>query len=1267
MIPNQILKSIEKDANILILNVQYVRSSKTKDGTYTPDYLYIVYRDFDDNKKKLQILSNPVTDIYITKPEFMNDFNTPREFLSFDKVDKHSVPFRNREKFIYQKLKENLLSDRDRIIKTAIDTAMELGKYSGKNEIHKWRQVYYSDYNLVDYVYTIANLYYNPLKVTLTKSYLDIECDVYNRPKSDLEIGKCPITAITMIYDYDYKLNTVYKPKVYTFLLRDHAKYTQQKDFEDNLDQFIEKAHKEFDDKYGVSDINILIYDSEEEMLYDLFKIQHLMKPDFTGIWNMSFDILYIQKRAEYLGIPAEALFCHPDFKNTYMSYYLDTKYQNDFKNRGDYFNCLSYTKYVDQMLAYAGRRKGDKDYGRNSLDNISHIEINAEKRKYSKPGVNVINAVYREYENFVLYNMNDVFLLLGIERKVEDIDDLFFKGYDSGTRIDKANKQTISLKNLWALSHLEQGYAIGNNLNVNNFGYDDDTVVTEVDDGYVETLKGALVGNPTNLNKTGALIFGNKRSDRLFLNCVDLDATAMYPSIKLVGNMTRSSQYGRIIIPDQISALEYSENKHLRGGEFIDDYETEDFIKLGIKWFSLKRTENYIQEFNTYDIMTKCKIKFKSDRRLTEFFKLWYSKISSILYIVYPDKKKLIKSFLSEVYIRDYRDVACILYNNYEDIEYETTLINMIDFIVKNRPALSESGVLFKRHEEGEISPGLYTIDKLLTKRKKLKGLEFKFKKAGDKSTARLYNLKQNRVKKYVNSDYGVTGAKSSFSYNFHLAQSVTSKGQTMISLAMTTFEDFISDTIQFYDMDEVLHFCNNIITESKTFIDENIIDKNKSIEDVIERLLRKCDNVDILSNDILRTYLNNVSQECLNRLYYKSNIEEFIEDNSLIKDLIRKFSINTTSFLDPNSPPANSIKYLNQLTDIILEYCQYNYPYYGRVDRLINMKRNCVIVIDTDSNIICIDKLLNIINQYTESLKPNQVYSNNTINKYKESKKIKMVNIIAYIITEVIDRVLLKFKHISNVIDHPFGVYKFKNEFYYEAFLLAIEGKKRYIGSIKIQEGNYLDPPKRDIKGFDFIKISSAPESIRNKIEDILFDYIVTENNDIAKALKEFIKLEEYIREALLGGSRELLSQAKVSTIDSYKDPMGTGQFKATVIWNTLYPEEEIILPNSVNLIKINIKSAKDIAKVALSDRAMFDKILELLQDPKMKTGITQIAIPLDLEEIPEWILDNMDIETMVNKYMVLVQPILQGLGIKSIYKKKSDMYLSNIITFN
>jgi len=79
------------------------------------------------------------------------------------------------------------------------------------------------------------------------------------------------------------------------------------------------------------------------------------------------------------------------------------------------------------------------------------------------------------------------------------------------------------------------------------------------------------------------------------------------------------------------------------------------------------------------------------------------------------------------------------------------------------------------------------------------------------------------------------------------------------------------------------------------------------------------------------------------------------------------------------------------------------------------------------------------------------------------------------------------------------------------------------------------------------------------------------------------------------------------------------------------------------------------------------MFDKILELLQDPKMKTGITQIAIPLDLEEIPEWILDNMDIETMVNKYMVLVQPILQGLGIKSIYKKKSDMYLSNIITFN
>jgi len=182
----------------------------------------------------------------------------------------------------------------------------------------------------------------------------------------------------------------------------------------------------------------------------------------------------------------------------------------------------------VDQMMFYAARRKGGKDYGSNALDNIARIELKEQKRRWDKSSTNTINAAIEEYFNFVLYNINDVWLLAGIERKTGDIDDIFFKGYDSGTRIDKANRQTVSLKNLWSLGYFEQGYVMGNNMNIDyiSSSRQEDVVVDEEDE---EKLKGALVGDPTNLTRTGEKIFGDKRSNRLFSDCIDLDAGLIY------------------------------------------------------------------------------------------------------------------------------------------------------------------------------------------------------------------------------------------------------------------------------------------------------------------------------------------------------------------------------------------------------------------------------------------------------------------------------------------------------------------------------------------------------------------------------------------------------------------------------------------------------------------------------------------------------------------------------------------------------------------
>lgn len=1296
MYPTAVLQGVPDHSDVLILNIQYIRQRKLSDGKYSPDYLYIVYRDNTTMKKKLQIITNPSVDIYTTKPEYMNNFKTQREAIPFNMVDKHHVSYREKERFLYKMLSNNLLSAEDKMIKLTIDRGTELGNYSIKKEIHKWRHAYYSDFSIEEYVQTSAYMRYKATNFKITKSFLDIETDFEGASKADIEIGARPINAVTVTYDYDPLdiMNKHHKPKVFVYLLRNHKRYKEQAHMEKHMGEFMMRVRSNFDEKYGEADYKISFYDDEAQMLYDIFKIQHMLKPDFCGIWNMSFDILYFQKRMIYLGLPQEVFFCHPDFKNTQTVFHIDKRYENDFKNRGDSFNCLSYTKYYDQMLLYPARRKGEQDYGSSSLDNIAKIEVKARKRKFKFRTTNVINAAIEEYMNFVLYNINDVWLQVAIERKVEDLDDVFMRSYECGVRYDKTNRMTASLKTLWDISHFEQGYVMGNNININNtdkFGSediadDDQSVELQFKNRYEARLKGAIVGNPTNLNHTGADIYKNgKRSNRLFLDLVDLDFAGLYPNIKMVNNISKSSQYGRLIIPEPVSLLEYGLTPQLRGGEFIDDFETHDWLKVGLKWFGLKRTEAYISEFKEYiDKGKNNKIIPICDKN-GEFFKLWSKKMSHVLTLLYPNANN--KHFLYKIYRRDVQDIDCFVYNNYENIEYPTTLLSIVDWIINEKPILTESGTFFKRPSSmDDISPGLKTLSKLGIKRSTIKNKELEYEQAGDKDNAKLCNLGQNRIKRFMNSDYGIGGSPISFSYNYHVAQSVTSKGQTLISTAYTIFDNFLTDSIQFYDMDELLHYISNIVNEKPSYDDAEYIDSDKSVDDVASRLLQKCTKIKI-NRDILYGLLNNLPQQMLNRLYYKSNLHQFIKDNSKIQKMMHSFGVNTTTFLDPNKPPKTTIKALKKISDVIIDYCFYNHTWYGRVDRLIHNKRNNVITLDTDSNIITIHDLLNLSKKFMSrygnaSNKLSAIITENNIDDLLCAKidheHFKGVNTCAFLLTDVINRALSVFEKSSNVEDHLLGVYKMKNEFYYSAMLINT-GKKRYLGKILLREGKFLPKGKRDVKGFDFIKISAASEEISTEIQDILFDHIVTSDVDIASALKKFVKLEKKLRNSLESGESTYLTPVKVKTIDSYESPMTNGTFKATYLWNKLYPENEITLPNVVNLIKLNINSIKDIAGLAVDNKDIFDKLCKLMKNPKTNTNwlnetnigsgpllsnITQIAVPLGIDEIPPWILQYANFDTMVDNTMNLVIPLLEEIGVIPIFKRESNKHLSNLI---
>lgn len=598
------------DEDINLLNAQYVKPFKDEStGKWSDGHLYLTYRDNKTKEKLMKHIINPEVETFITNINHRSDFNTQRLFLSKDCLDSHIVPYNKITGYIINEIKKDG-NDTD-FLKIVRDSP---------KEAFKWRHSYFADYDLCDYAfmaYTISNL--DPGIVTNTKvttAFLDIESDVYGLTTSEMNEGIAPMNAVSVVIPYDEKGKKYKHPKVFTLLLRDHFKYKQQEYFENNMDKFLEECHQEFDKKYDEPEFIIKLYDDEIILFRNLFALLHKLRPDFICIWNMSYDVPTMIQRLKYLGQNPVNYFCHPDFVQPYYRYNYDLIYKNDFKNKTESFECTSYSAWIDQMLNYAGIRKSRREYGGNSLDNVSKIELKAQKRRFDSITTNVTNAAREEYWNFVKYSINDVLLQYGIDRKTEDTQTLFEQAIYGGTRIYKALKQSVYLKNVFTIDYLERDIVPRNNKNVNYSKYkneddaiDDDESVENNDPDSI-ALQGALVGDPS-LNTNNGVILRKRiksinnmtdldKSNHLFEYVIDFDFASMYPNIKICSNIAENTQLGRIVIDMPVLENEnpLKEEKYMRASKFIEDFESDDSTLLG-KWLHLPNASDIIEKYN--------------------------------------------------------------------------------------------------------------------------------------------------------------------------------------------------------------------------------------------------------------------------------------------------------------------------------------------------------------------------------------------------------------------------------------------------------------------------------------------------------------------------------------------------------------------------------------------------------------------------------------------------------------------------------------------
>lgn len=200
------------------------------------------------------------------------------------------------------------------------------------------------------------------------------------------------------------------------------------------------------------------------------------------------------------------------------------------------------------------------------------------------------------------------------------------------------------------------------------------------------------------------------------------------------------------------------------------------------------------------------------------------------------------------------------------------------------------------------------------------------------------------------------------------------------------------------------------------------------------------------------------------------------------------------------------------------------------------------------------------------------------------------------------------------------------------------------------------------------EYTKNSMAGESTRKFIKDLVYkDILLAKDNkpNFSKILKKLTKFEKSIEKSILSGGDEYLKTANVKTEDAYADPMSIGSYKATYVWNYLYPDNQIELPGIAKILKVNLLKPKDFAQLSVSDPEIFARLMELFNNNERiaKSGITNIAIPLD-DKPPKWITPYINLDEIISNNVKLVYSILNCLGIKTIYKTKSTQFFSNII---
>ena len=281
----------------------------------------------------------------------------------------------------------------------------------------------------------------------------------------------------------------------------------------------------------------------------------------------------------------------------------------------------------------------------------------------------------------------------------------------------------------------------------------------------------------------------------------------------------------------------------------------------------------------------------------------------------------------------------------------------------------------------------------------------------------------------------------------------------------------------------------------------------------------------------------------------------------------------------------------------------------------------------------------------------------------------QVSTINISMYMLTKLINEVYYHMGDMLNIDEVRRPTINMKNEFLYSRLMMT-PAKKHYAGILLAQEGTMFTKPKLDMKGIALRK-TSLNKNIRDYFTNTLVDKILTpESINLAAVYKDFLGMENNIRNTLISGECTFLQPGKFNEVQSYAAPYTIQTVRGSLLWNALFPDNSINPPEKVNYFKLKPIPYTEFVNL-LPEKEMKDKVIKLYSTAKGSNGskdlaeydINIICVPKNLKKIPDFLIPLIDIETMVHDQIRPAMEIIKPLGFKSVDVLDSS-YVTNII---